>query len=201
MNFIGKKPSLVRRSGASPPYFESWNNSQLSSTRRQDADSLWSIAWKALSAKSGPWLCTIVLCRCAKLHLLGSLWLLVWHSLASEAIVQQQDDSHAHFRYIRDASEWHVGCRDLNCEWAENLWQFPIRLYTPLFQLSSFSSVAQGFILAVFLGSCSRTWNVLIKHYPRTLGFSPTQKCLWQNHSHLFLYWHCLSEIVWRLFL
>lgn len=152
MSFIGKKSSLVWRSGASPPYFDSWNNSQLSSTSKQDADSLWSRAWKALSAKSGPWLCTMVLCRCAKLHLLGSLSLLVWHSLASEAIVQQQDDSHAHFHYIRDASEKHVGCRDLNCEWAEPLWPFRIRLYTPLCQLTYFASVAQGFILAVFSG-------------------------------------------------
>lgn len=46
-----------------------------------------------------------------------------------------------------------------------------IRLYTPLFQLTSFSSVAQGFILAVFSGNCSRIWKILIKHYPRTLGF------------------------------
>lgn len=37
-------------------------------------------------------------------------------------------------------------------EWAGTPWLFRIRLYTPLFQLTSSSSVAQGFILAVFSG-------------------------------------------------
>lgn len=37
-------------------------------------------------------------------------------------------------------------------EGAGTPWVFTIRLYTPLFQLTSFSSVAQGFILAVFPG-------------------------------------------------
>lgn len=160
MSFIGKKPSLVWRSGASPPYFDSWDISRLFSTRTQDADFLWSMAWKALSAKSGPWLCTGILCSRAKLHLLGSLWLLVWHFVASETIVQQQSDSHGHFNYIRDATEWHVGCRDLNCDWAETLWPFRIRLYTPVFQL--ISSVVQGFFVAVFSGKAApesgRSW-------------------------------------------